>query len=367
MEGFNSTLIILPYEDQVTSSPAYKISNPSKSANFHPTPDSQDPGSPSKPKQVQIFAPHRQKAQYQTGLVYRAFKQIFEKVNKLSREGQEASLEVSAFQIFDDKIIDIGMPDDAKKNNTVEVRNLDFEKYNMDTYEDMKATVFVKNWYYRDIDSLDDFKYFIDKWVKAQSSQGKERRQGMDMGAETNRGSQKGYEEVYLGHTVFSVLVKRKVTMTRLYIVACSPYLSDVMSYEESENPVYYGKVRRLFLGARKSNEALNKLLEICRLVKSGLDLDDHTKFPFNDWKFTKLMRNVFQTDSNINFLFSVPLMDFNPQVFSMKNNSRSGNILKQIVEAKLSQSRSHNLSSMSKMKEYDRMMAQLEFSTNVL
>ena len=37
------------------------------------------------------------------------------------------------------------MPEDAKKNNQVEVRNLDFEKYDMSTYEDMKGTVFVKN------------------------------------------------------------------------------------------------------------------------------------------------------------------------------------------------------------------------------
>lgn len=59
---------------------------------------------------------------------------------------------MSAFYFVDDKIIDIGMPDDAKKNNTVEVRNLDFEKEDMSTYEDMKGTVFVKNCYYRDIE-----------------------------------------------------------------------------------------------------------------------------------------------------------------------------------------------------------------------
>lgn len=37
------------------------------------------------------------------------------------------------------------MPDNAKKDNTIEIRNLDFNENNMCTYEDMKGTVYIKN------------------------------------------------------------------------------------------------------------------------------------------------------------------------------------------------------------------------------
>lgn len=60
---------------------------------------------------------------------------------------------MSAFHFVDDKIIDIGMPSDAKTNNTAEIRNLgtvnsllvDFDADDMCTYEDIKGNVFVKN------------------------------------------------------------------------------------------------------------------------------------------------------------------------------------------------------------------------------
>lgn len=51
---------------------------------------------------------------------------------------------MSAFQIVNNTIIDLGMPDDAKKNNTIEIRNLNFDAKDMATYEDTKGTVFVK-------------------------------------------------------------------------------------------------------------------------------------------------------------------------------------------------------------------------------
>jgi hypothetical protein len=75
---------------------------------------------------------------HQQGILYKTFKSLFERV-------QEQRLEVSAFQFIDDQIIDIGMPDNAKHDNTLEIRNLDFNADDMSTYEDMKGTVYVKN------------------------------------------------------------------------------------------------------------------------------------------------------------------------------------------------------------------------------
>ena len=73
----------------------------------------------------------------------------------------------------------------------------------------------------------------------------------------------------------------------------------------------------------------------------------------------------MFQKDSNINVLFSAPLMDYSPHIFISKS-TRSGNVLKQIFEMKMAQSRSHNLSSMSRMREYDKIMTLMEFSSKV-
>jgi len=120
------------------------------------------------------------------------------------------------------------------------------------------------------------------------------------------------------------------------------------------------------YTGARSGNEALNKLMEICNLIKNGQDIDDHSKLPFNDLKFTKLLKNVFQKDSNINFLFSVPLVDYNPHMFFSKPSQRSINMLKQLVEIKMANSRSHNLSCMTKMRDYDRIKTTMDFSTRV-
>ena len=45
---------------------------------------------------------------------------------------------------------------------------IDCNPKDMDMYEDTKGTVYVKNCYYNQVESMDDFKYFIDKWTKTQ-------------------------------------------------------------------------------------------------------------------------------------------------------------------------------------------------------
>ena len=49
-------------------------------------------------------------------------------------------------------------------------------------------------------------------------------------------------EEVIFGHTIFSIAIKKKSSITRLYIVACSPYQHDVDMLEDSEAILYKGK-----------------------------------------------------------------------------------------------------------------------------
>ncbi|CAI2379342.1 unnamed protein product [Moneuplotes crassus] len=362
IEGFDSTLIIMPHDDQITNSPAYKIANAGKNATFaiqKPNADNHDLAKVNKQKQVQLFPTQRSKLQYQTGLVYKAFRELYQRIKDLQEQEQVISLEVSAFQILDDKIIDLGMPDDAKKHNTVEVRNLDFEKYDMATYEDMKGTVYVKNCYYKDINSLEDFKYFIDKWLKTQGNAHDQTKFTHTLKSEKYEASkitnEDTKEESYFSHTIFSILVKRKITVTRLYIVSCAPYQSDLEFYEESQCPIY--------IGARKSNEALMKLMEICQLAKNGEDLDDHSKFPFNDCKFTNILKNVFQSDSNINFLFTLPLMEFNPNIFTVKNFSKGKSFLRQLLVLKLAQNKYPHVSSATRMRDYDKIMGILKLS----
>lgn len=254
------------------------------------------------------------------------------------------------------------MPDDAKKNNTVEVRNLDFEKDNMSTYEDMKGTVYVKNWYTREIEWIEDFKYFIDRWLKIQGGKMRNKQKMnvfKDKKSEKNEIPEEIKEYLTFGHTIFSINVKKLITNTRLYIVSCAPYHDDIDTLENWKELKY--------IGARSSNEALNKLMEIWHLVKNGGDLDDQLKLPFNDLIFTKLLKNVFQKDSNINFLFSIPLINYNPHIFTSKPTHRSATILKQIIEIKMSHSHSHTLSSLAKMKDYDRIMTSMNFSWRVI
>jgi hypothetical protein len=99
-------------------------------------------------------------------------------------------------------------------------------------------------------------------------------------------------------------------------------------------------------------------------MIKSGYDIEETSKFPFNDLKFTKILKNVIHKDSNINFIFSIPLADFVPNIFVSKS-TRSGLFMHQQSE-KLTNSRSQNISNVSRMREYDKVMNILEFASKV-
>ena len=87
---------------------------------------------------------------------------------------------------------------------------------------------------------------------------------------------------------------------------------------------------------------------------------------PFNDLKFTKLLKNVIQKDSNINFLFSIPLADISLTMFTSKG-TKSGALLHQLtLDGKLSHSKSHNVSTISKMRDYDKVMSLLDFTAKM-
>lgn len=114
------------------------------------------------------------------------------------------------------------------------------------------------------------------------------------------------------------------------------------------------------------SNQCLDKLSEICQMIKSGYDLEEQSKFPFNNLKFTKLLKNVIHKDSNINFLFSIPLDEFSPNTYLSKSSKIGLFLLHQIVSKKLGHSRSNNMSNMSRMREYDKVMNTLDFTSKV-
>jgi hypothetical protein len=101
-------------------------------------------------------------------------------------------------------------------------------------------------------------------------------------------------------------------------------------------------------------------------MVKAGVPLDDYSQLPFNESIFTKLLKNVMHRDSNINFLFSIPLADLSSNFYGTRT-TKSGILLNNLVDQiRLGHSKSHNLSNVSKMKEYDRIISLLDFSSRM-
>ena len=165
---------------------------------------------------------------------------------------------MSAFHFVDDKIIDIGMPSDAKTNNTAEIRNLgtvnsllvDFDADDMCTYEDIKGNVFVKNWYSREIEQIDDIKYFIDKWCKTQADPKADKVKSKFEAFKRARKTadeptlkDKVKTELAFGHTVFVLNIRKNLTTSRLYLVSWAPYHFDLSQYEDQDAVTYKGKV----------------------------------------------------------------------------------------------------------------------------
>lgn len=101
--------------------------------------------------------------------------------------------------------------------------------------------------YYRELESLDDIKYFIDRWARTQESAAQEKAKVTKKGKKESTKEVRIFEplekqEIVLGHTIFTINIKKNVTSTKCYIVACTPYHSDLDAYEDSEDKIYTGE-----------------------------------------------------------------------------------------------------------------------------
>ena len=105
-----------------------------------------------------------------------------------------------------------------------------------------------KNWYSREIEQIDDFKYFIDKWFKTQVDPRIEKAKSkLDVLKRSRKGQEETVQkdkiktELTFGHTIFTLNIRKNLTTSRLYLVSCAPYHFDLNAYEDQENITYKG------------------------------------------------------------------------------------------------------------------------------